>query len=131
MLYNKFLIECDYIYNSGMVLSALEYMEGTHEVTYITGNIVCVDTCETFEYLYKNLVVRLDLTLGITPIDENNFDEVMYSYNKIIKKQVSDFIKECDISEDINYFLDLIIDEGGIKNLTPKEKQRLKELSNK
>ncbi len=55
----------------------------------------------------------------------------MYSYNKIIKKQVSDFIKECDISEDINYFLDLIIDEGGIKNLTPKEKQRLKELSNK
>jgi hypothetical protein len=37
--------------------------------------------------------------------------------------------KEMDISEDINYFLDLIQEKGGIEKLTDKEFQRLKQLS--
>jgi hypothetical protein len=37
--------------------------------------------------------------------------------------------KVMDISEDINYFLDLIQEKGGIEKLTDKEFQRLKQLS--
>ena len=43
---------------------------------------------------------------------------------------VEEFIKKADISYDINYFLDLLIEKGGNKYLlTPKEQQRLWELS--
>ncbi len=43
--------------------------------------------------------------------------------------RVEKFIKEADISYDINYFLDLIIEKGGRFLLTGKERQRLRELS--
>ena len=44
---------------------------------------------------------------------------------------VEDFIKKVDISYDINYFLDLIIEKGGQNKLSCKEQQRLWELSKK
>lgn len=44
---------------------------------------------------------------------------------------VDEFIKKANISDDINYFLDLIIEKGNKYLLTPKEQQRLNELSGK
>ena len=46
-----------------------------------------------------------------------------------LSNRVEKFIKEADISYDINYFLDLIIEKGGRFLLTGKERQRLRELS--
>ena len=45
--------------------------------------------------------------------------------------RVEEFIKKVDISYDINYFLDLIIEKGGENMLSCKETQRLWELSKK
>ena len=129
MSYKTYVIECDYIYTTGIVLSALEDMEETHEASYIDGNMVCVDTFATFEELYKVLVVTLDLTIGISEINRDNFDESMLCYNPSTKNRVRDFIEMTEISTDINYFLDLIIDRGGVNHLTLKEYQRLEELS--
>ena len=129
MSYKMYLIECDYIYTSGIVVSALLDMEETHEASYINGNIVCVDTFATFEEIYKFLVIDLDLTLGITELTYDNFSENMSCYNGIIRDQVKQFIKGAEISDDINYFLDLIVDRGDIKLLSLKEYQRLEELS--
>lgn len=46
-----------------------------------------------------------------------------------LSNSVEKFIKEADISYDINYFLDLIIEKGDRFLLTGKERQRLRELS--
>ncbi len=46
-----------------------------------------------------------------------------------LSNRVEKFIKEADISYDINYFLDLIIEKGDRFLLTGKERQRLRELS--
>jgi len=46
-----------------------------------------------------------------------------------LKEAVDDFVKKANISDDINYFLDLIIEKGSKYSLTPKEQQRLNELA--
>lgn len=131
MSYKTYLIECDYLYNTGLVITSLLEMEETFGAAYINENIVCVDTKLTFDNLYKSLVVDLDLTLGISELNQGNINEIISNYNPLTKSQIKDFINEVEISNDINYFLDLIIDRGGVEHLNLKEKQRLTELSKK
>ena len=48
---------------------------------------------------------------------------------KCLQLVVAEFIKKADISDDINHYLDLIIEKGSKYSLTPKEQQRLNELA--
>lgn len=131
MSYKTYLIECDYLYSTGIVITALLEMDETFGAAYINENIVCVDTKSKFEDLYKYLVVDLDLTLGISELNYKNFNDMVSHYSSVTKGQIEDFMREVEISSDVNYFLDLIIDRGGVEHLNLKEKQRLTELSKK
>ena len=129
MFYQSFLIECDYLHTTKLVLSTLDIMVETYEVSYINGNVICLNTLSTFEQLYEILIVELELVLGIINIDKNNFIEEVSCYGNEIIGQISDFFNMIMVSDDINYYLDLIIFLGSYDLLSLKEKDCLEFLS--
>jgi hypothetical protein len=62
----------------------------------------------------------------ITEIEKLKFCESEYN---VLNEAKLKFIKDADISDDIDYFLDLIIEKGNLYFLGAKEMQRLMELS--
>jgi hypothetical protein len=129
MNYRMFLIECGDLVSSGLILSTLEGLDENHLVEYINHNIICVDTRFNIDEIYDILAIKNKLLVGITEINDFNLGTTLFCYSPRIFEDVRDFTIDANISEDINYFLDLLVDRGGIDNLTIKEKERLSELS--
>jgi len=91
----------------------------------INENIILIDTLHTIEELVEQFKGTDVNIIDIT--ESNNFDTLDFTIETNIK--IAEAKKELDISDDINYFLDLIETRGHEYLLTGKEQQRLHELT--
>jgi len=91
----------------------------------INENIILIDTLHTIEELVEQFKGTDVNIIDVT--ESNNFDTLDFTIETNIK--IAEAKKELDISDDINYFLDLIETRGHEYLLTGKEQQRLHELT--
>ncbi len=93
---------------------------------FLCNDIILIDTdndADTWKAIIKN---ELGIDVKVMPIEDLKFiDETPIE----ILEGIEAFIKRTNISEDINYFLDLVAKKGGVTWLSAKEVQRLHELS--
>ena len=88
----------------------------TNDFVILNDNTMVIDSLYSIDEL-KNEFNDLDVVI----VDITNFEPE--------SKKMSEAFFKLDISNDVNHFLDLINDKGGIDFLTGKEKERLFELS--
>jgi hypothetical protein len=62
-------------------------------------------------------------------VTEGNVYDMLSGYPDCVSIDVINAIKKLDISDDINYFLDLITERGASYMLTDKEIQRIRDLT--
>lgn len=62
-------------------------------------------------------------------VTEGNVYDMLTDYPDCVSIDVINAIKKLDISDDINYFLDLITERGASYMLTDKEIQRIRDLT--
>ncbi len=95
----------------------------TSTMIQINDSVILIDTYHTIPELELEFPGYENLFIDITDIN---------LYGLVKEEWVTPILnakKEMDISDDINYFLDLIQEKGGIEKLTDKEFQRLNQLS--
>lgn len=127
MGYKKFIIECGNPYSRdlrGIFLN--ENM--TNNTAFLGYNTICVDTKYNLKEI-KTIITICGYNEGYVTQLTSVENQIEPFYSENIVQQIKDFIIVSDISDDLDYFLDRIIMVGGVKNLTEKELQRLKELS--
>jgi hypothetical protein len=74
---------------------------------------------------FKNLT-----EVKFVDVTDGNVYELLSDYPDCVSIDVINAIKKLDISDDINYFLDLITERGGESYmLTDKERQRIRDLT--
>ena len=91
-------------------------------------DIILLDTNNGVEDWTEIIKEDLGVDVKVMLIEDLKFSD---DAPKDLQLGVDEFIKKANISDDINYFLDLIIEKGNKYLLTPKEQQRLHELSRK
>lgn len=91
-------------------------------------DIILLDTNIGIEEWVEIIKEDLGVTVKAMLIEDLKFSD---DAPENLQVGVDEFIKKANISDDINYFLDLIIEKGNKYLLTPKEQQRLNELSRK
>ena len=95
----------------------------TSTMIQINDSVILIDTYHTIPELELEFPGYENLFIDITDIN---------LYGLVKEEWVTPILnakKEMDISDDINYFLDLIQEKGGMNKLTDKEFQRLNQLS--
>lgn len=95
----------------------------TSTMIQINDSVILIDTYHTIPELELEFPGYENLFIDITDIN---------LYGLVKEEWITPILnakKEMDISDDINYFLDLIQEKGGIEKLTDKEFQRLNQLS--
>ena len=123
--YRKILIINGYDNEMYDIINFIEWSLKLYTSTMIQINdsIILIDTYHTIPELELEFPGYENLFIDITDIN---------LYGLVKEEWVTPILnakKEMDISDDINYFLDLIQEKGGIDKLTDKEFQRLKQLS--
>jgi len=123
--YKKILIITEYDNQMDKVIDFIDWsLKGfTSEKIMINDGVMLIDTYHTVEELeteFEGFDIKIidisDISLyGI--VDES------------LKQPILEAKKTLDISDDVNYFLDLIAKKGDICLLTTKEMQRLYKLS--
>ena len=128
MIYEKLAIITD---GKETTLKVVELFATYMAVDYyelLCHDIILLDSNNGIEDWTEIIKEDLGIDVKVMLIENLKFsDDAPAEFNF----RVGEFIKKVDISEDINYFLDLIIERGGENELTPKETQRLWELSKK
>lgn len=95
----------------------------TSKMIQINDSTILIDTYHTISELELEFPGYDIIFIDITDIN---------LYGLVKEEWITPILnakKEMDISDDINYFLDLIQEKGGIEKLTDKEFQRLNQLS--
>lgn len=100
----------------------------TYKSIEINEYVVLIDTLHTIEELNDEFSGLDVIVIDITEI--NHFD-VLNDFRIETNIKIAEAKKELDISDDINYFLDLIKTRGNEYFLSGKEQQRLYELTKK
>jgi hypothetical protein len=123
--YRKILIINGYDNEMYDIINFIEWSLKLYTSTMIQINdsVILIDTYHTIPELELEFPGYENLFIDITDIN---------LYGLVKEEWVTPILnakKEMDISDDINYFLDLIQEKGGIDKLTDKEFQRLKQLS--
>jgi len=123
--YRKILIIDDYDSEMFDIINFVKWSLKiyTSSMIQINESVIVIDTYHSIPELELEFPGFDVILIDITDIN-------LYS---LVKEEwitpILNAKKEMDISEDINYFLDLIQEKGGIEKLTDKEFQRLKQLS--
>jgi len=123
--YRKILIINGYDNEMYDIINFIEWSLKLYTSTMIQINdiVILIDTYHSIPELELEFPGYDNLFIDITDIN---------LYGLVKEEWITPILnakKEMDISEDINYFLDLIQEKGGIEKLTDKEFQRLKQLS--
>ena len=100
----------------------------TYKSIEINDYVVLIDTLLTIEEINDEFSGLDVIVIDITEI--NHFD-VLNDFTIETNIKIAEAKKELDISDDINYFLDLIKTRGNEYLLSGKEQQRLYELTKK
>ena len=100
----------------------------TYKSIEIDENIILIDTLHTIEELVEEFK---GLDVNVIDITESNHFDVLKDFSIQTNLKIASAKKELDISDDINYFLDLIKTRGHEYLLTGKEQQRLFQLTKK
>jgi hypothetical protein len=128
MIYEKLAIITDGKETSLKVIELFAPYMAVNDYELLCYDIILLDTCNGVQDWTEIIKDDLDIDVKVMPIVDLKFTEEAPIG---LPLGVEEFIKRVDISYDINYFLDLIIEKGGETNLTSKERQRLWELSKK
>jgi hypothetical protein len=126
MIYEKYVIITDNQETSLKVIDLFEPYMAVDTYEFLCNDIILIDTnndADTWKAIIKN---ELGVDVKVMPIEELKFDDKAPIG---LAEGVEEFIKKVNISEDINYFLDLVSKKGGTTWLSDKERQRLHELS--
>jgi hypothetical protein len=126
MIYEKYVIITDSQETSLKVIDLFEPYMAVDTYEFLRNDIILIDTnndADTWKAIIKN---ELGVDVKVMPIEELKFDDKAPIG---LAEGVEEFIKKVNISEDINYFLDLVSKKGGTTWLSDKERQRLHELS--
>lgn len=126
MVYKKFIIECDCRLTADVVIEYIDWFSNIIE--YVGSTLIFIDAPYTYEEL-SDALLSSNLEVIIYDINSGIPDEIFKKFDTRITDNIYELIKKADISNDINYFLDLILERGGTKYLSGKEYQRLCELS--
>ena len=100
----------------------------TYKSIEINDYVVLIDTLLTIEEINDEFSGLDVIVIDITEI--NHFD-ILNDFTIETNVKIAEAKKELDISDDINYFLDLIKTRGHEYLLSGKEQQRLHELTKK
>ena len=123
MNYKKFLLITED--NMDVVSEFIDWsLKGfTSNYVVINHEMVVIDTLHSLDEL------KLEFDgLGVEIVESFEKNDKFDLETKIL---LNEAVKTLDISDDINYFLDLVSDKGSIDLLTGKEKERLFELTKK
>jgi hypothetical protein len=123
MVYEKFLIKVKGLNESLLVYDVLQKNGATNKVMIVGGGLICLDGVYSVDELIE-LFYTIDLNIQVNYLNTKITNDIVWAED-IIKE----FIDKADISNDVNHFLDLINERGGQEYLTPKELQRLNEIS--
>ncbi len=127
MIYKKFIIEADCEETIGIALDIL--YDQCDRMMMLTDTMVCINGTYTFSELNNLLLFSNQLTLSVVEIDEKNLNRTLDGFNEYLHRGIIKFIDETNISDNIDYFLDLIYQRGGIEFLSGMEHQRMNELT--
>lgn len=126
MIYEKYAILTDSKETSLKVIELFGPYMAVNYYEFLCNDIILLDSnngVDDWKTIIKN---ELDIEVNVIPIEDLKFDT---NAPTELAAGVEEFIKKANISDDINYFLDLITEKGGIVWLTSKEQQRLDELN--
>lgn len=126
MIYEKYAILTDNYETSLNVIELFDEYMAVNEYEFLCNDIILIDSTNGIDDWKTIIKNELGIDVKVILIEELKFDT-----NAPIElaEGVEEFIKKVNISEDINYFLDLVTEKGGAVFLNGKERQRLQELS--
>lgn len=125
MVWRKILVVTEYAADMSEVLEFFEWSvdEFVSGLVLLTRHAVLVETC------YSVREVDLEFSgLELTVIDIDGVDLRVFLEERLADA-VEMAVRAMDISGDLDYFLDLIIERGGVHMLSDKERRRLDQLS--
>lgn len=125
MIYRKFIIECNCKLSRDVIIDYIDWFSNTIE--FINDYLIFIDAPYSLEELNETLIYN-NLNAEVVDITYKLPESYYRRFDSRIINNINNLIKKADISEDINYFLDLINERGGTKYLSGKEYQRLVEL---
>jgi hypothetical protein len=128
MIYEKLAILTDGKETSLKVIELFAPYMSVDSYELLCYDIILLDTTSGIQDWTELIKRDLDIDVKVMLIEDLKFSD---NAPEGLPLGLEQFIKKADISYDINYFLDLIIEKGNRIYLTGKERQRLKELSQK
>ena len=128
MIYEKLAIITDGKETSIKVIELFAPYMAVDSYVLLCNDIILLDSNNGIEDWTEIIKEDLGVDVEVMLIENLNFSN---NAPEGLQNAVNDYIKKADISDDINYFLDLISQKGSKYSLTPKEQQRLDELSKK
>jgi len=93
----------------------------------IDSTMTLIETLHDIDELKEEFKDLIELKL--LDVTEGNVYDLLSDYPDCVSIDVINAIKKLDISDDINYFLDLITERGASYMLTDKEIQRIRDLT--
>ena len=126
MIYEKLAIITRNLEESHKIIDLFNPYMAVNTYLLLCNDIILLDTCNGINDWKEIIDKELSISVLITEIEKLKFCESEYNVLNEVKLK---FIKDADISDDIDYFLDLIIEKGNLYFLGAKEMQRLMELS--
>lgn len=128
MIYEKLAILTDGKETSLKVIELFAPYMSVDSYELLCYDIILLDTTSGIQDWTELIKRDLDIDVKVMLIEDLKFNA---DAPEGLPLGLEQFIKKADISYDINYFLDLIIEKGNRFLLTGKERQRLRELSQK
>jgi hypothetical protein len=126
MIYEKLAIITRNLEESHKIIDLFNPYMAVNTYLLLCNDIILLDTCNGINDWKEIIDKELSISVLITEIEKLKFCESEYN---VLNEAKLKFIKDADISDDIDYFLDLIIEKGNLYFLGAKEMQRLMELS--
>ena len=126
MIYEKYAIITKDYEESKKVIDLLREGTSIYMFRLLLENLILIDTTDGESDWEETIKEHLNINVKIMPIDEflaidNTPEEVLTESNR--------FIRDANISDDIDYFLEIVGRKCGAVYLSGKERQRLQELS--
>jgi hypothetical protein len=126
MIYEKLAILTDGKETSLKVIELFNPYMSVDSYELLCYDIILIDTTSSIQDWTELIKRDLNIDVKVMLVEDLKFSD---DAPEGLPLGLETFIKKADISYDINYFLDLIIEKGDRIYLTGKERQRLKELS--
>lgn len=126
MIYEKLAIITRNLEESHKIIDLFNPYMAVNTYLLLCNDIILLDTCNGINDWKEIIDKELSISVLITEIEKLKFCESEYN---VLNEAKLKYIKDADISDDIDYFLDLIIEKGNLYFLGAKEMQRLMELS--